>query len=72
MTAATIALAVIFAATGLFALAAAVAGWEWFFESYNVKILSGSLSRRSARRLYAVLGLAITVMGVYTFITALK
>lgn len=68
MTAATVILAVIFIATGLLAIAASIAGWEWFFRSYNVQMLSGSLSRRSARWLYALLGAAIVAMGIYTLL----
>lgn len=62
-------LAVLFMASGLLSLTAAIAGWEWFFRSYNVQILSGRLKRRNARILYAIIGLAIIATGIYTWIT---
>lgn len=52
-------LAALLAAGGCFALGAAVAGWEWFFRSANVRVLVGRMSRRSARMVYGAIGLAL-------------
>lgn len=60
-------LAGLFFISGALSLVAAIAGWNWFFDTYNVKILTGRMSRRLSRVLYALLGLAIMAMGVYTW-----
>ncbi len=62
---ATYILAAIFAAGGLFSILAAIFGWEWFFTSANVRILTGKMSRMSARVLYGLIGAAIISMAVY-------
>lgn len=38
---------------------------EWFFTSPSVRAVTGSLPRRRARILYAVIGLAIIAMALY-------
>ncbi|WP_302591565.1 immunity 17 family protein [uncultured Muribaculum sp.] len=60
-------LAVLFLISGSLSLLAAVAGWDWFFRSYNVRILTGQLKRGHARILYALIGLAIIAAGIYTW-----
>ncbi|MBD5285069.1 MAG: hypothetical protein HDS29_02180 [Bacteroides sp.] len=67
---ATYLLAAIFAAGGLFSLSAALFGWEWFFNSANVKLLTGKMSRSVARVLYALIGVAILAMALYLCHTA--
>lgn len=62
---ATYILAAIFAAGGLFSILAAIFGWEWFFASANVRILTGKMSRMAARVLYGLIGVAIISMAVY-------
>lgn len=62
-------LAVIFIGCGLFSILAAIAGWEWFYNSANVRILTGKMKRKYARCLYFALGIAITGMGCYMFTT---
>lgn len=65
VTVASFILAGLFALGGLFSIAAGIAGWEWFFSSANVKVLTGKLHRSYARLLYIVLGLAILAMALY-------
>ena len=65
LIAATYLLAAIFAACGIFSLTAGLAGWEWFFRSMNVRMLTGRLSRGAARMVYIILGLVIIAMSVY-------
>ncbi|MCM1020642.1 MAG: immunity 17 family protein [Muribaculum sp.] len=60
-------LALLFLVSGTFSLVAALAGWNWFFTTYNVKILTGRLNRNACRFLYALLGVAIIAMGLYTW-----
>lgn len=60
-------LACLFFVSGALSLIAAIAGWNWFFDTYNVKILTGRMRRGLSRLLYALLGLAIIGMGVYTW-----
>lgn len=62
-------LACLFFASGMLALVAGVAGWDWFFNNYNVKFLTGRMGRRVARLLYGLLGLAIIAMGIHTWTT---
>jgi len=57
-------LSVIFFIGGMLALLAAVMGWNWFFNSYGVKMLTYKLSRTSARILYAIIGVCIIAMAV--------
>lgn len=65
LNAATYLLAAIFGACGIFSLTAGIAGWDWFFRSMNVRMLTGRLSRTVARMVYVVLGLVIIAMAVY-------
>ncbi len=60
-------LACLFFVSGILSLAAGITGWDWFFNNYNVKFLTGRMGRRIARILYAMLGLAIIAMGVHTW-----
>ncbi|MDE6189990.1 MAG: hypothetical protein K2L31_06990 [Muribaculum sp.] len=62
-------LAVIFIGCGIFSIAAAIAGWEWFFNNMNVRVLTCRMKRSYARCLYFALGVAIIAMGCYMFIT---
>lgn len=65
ITSASIFLAVVFTCVGVFAIVAALASWDWFFNSPNVRILTGRLSRPKARVVYFVIGLAILLMAGY-------
>lgn len=65
LNAATYLLAAIFAACGVFSLTAGIAGWDWFFRSMNVRMLTGRLSRSAARAVYIVLGMVIIAMAIY-------
>ncbi len=64
---ATLVLVVLFTVCGVFSIAAGIAGWDWFFNSVNVRILTGKLRRPLARLLYIVLGLAILAMAIYMY-----
>lgn len=55
-------LAFIFAGCGLLALWASVTGARWFFESVNVRMLTGRLPRPAARIIYGLLAIAILFM----------
>lgn len=66
--AAKTALVVIFAATGVFSVAAGVAGWPWFYASINARILTGRMRRTHARIFYVVVGIAIIAMAAYLFV----
>lgn len=57
----------IFGATGIFSVAAGIAGWPWFYASVNARILTGRMRRMHARIFYVVIGLGILAMAVYLF-----
>lgn len=61
----TIILIAIFTFTGALAVIAAIAGWNWFFNSSNARMLTGRLSFRNARIVYFILGTAILSMAAY-------
>ncbi len=65
VTVASIILIVIFACVGLFSVVAAIVSWDCFFQSPNVHILTGKLSRGKARMVYLIIGIAILAMAVY-------
>ena len=56
------AITVIFAVSGLLALAAAALNWDWFFRARNARMLVGRYSRRTARIVYAIVGILILAM----------
>lgn len=60
----TLILIAIFLFTGLFSVIAAIAGWDWFFNSANSRVLTGKLSRKTARAVYFVIGIAIISMAI--------
>lgn len=64
---ATYILSGLFLLSGGLSLAAAVMNREWFFTSPSVRAVTGSLPRRRARILYAVIGLAIIAMAIYIY-----
>ncbi|WP_295731121.1 Imm17 family immunity protein [uncultured Muribaculum sp.] len=61
-------LVIIFAAVGVFSVAAGVAGWPWFYASLNARILTGRMRRRHARIFYVAVGIAIIAMAAYLFV----
>lgn len=65
---ATYILSGLFLLSGGLSLAAAVMNREWFFTSPSVRAVTGSLPRRRARILYAVIGLAIIAMAIYIYL----
>ena len=52
----------LFLVSGILSLGAAIANWEWFFNSKNCRIFTSRLSRRQARWLYGLLGALILLM----------
>ena len=60
---ATIFICVVFFVAGMLSILASVFNWHWFFESANARMLTGKMTRRMARVLYAALGIAIIYMG---------
>lgn len=48
----------VFSLAGCVAVAASVAGWDWFFGTRSARALGGS-SRKRARIIYGVLGAAM-------------
>lgn len=65
----TLVLIGLFTLCGLFSILAGVAGWNWFFTSVNSRMLTGRMSRKWARILYIVLGLAILAMAAHLYMT---
>lgn len=65
---ATYILSGLFLLSGGLSLAAAVMNREWFFTSPSVRAVTGSLPRRRARVLYAVISLAIIAMAIYIYL----
>ena len=52
----------LFLLSGGLALAAAIANWEWFFNSKNCRMLTSRFSRAQARWLYGIIGSLILLM----------
>lgn len=67
MTGAAYILCAIFTLCGLFSILAGIAGWDWFFNSVNVRMLVGNMRRLYARIIYVVLGIAILGMAFYLY-----
>jgi hypothetical protein len=61
--------AAIFAIVGLLSVVAAIANWDWFFNSLNAQLYTGRMSRRAARIIYFILGVLILIMAIYLFFT---
>lgn len=71
LRAGTLILVAIFLFTGLFSVIASIAGWEWFFNSANSRMLTGRLSRKTARAVYFVIGIAILAMAISMLVSLL-
>lgn len=54
----------LFLISGILSLCAAIADWNWFFNSKNCRMLTSRLSRRKARWLYGIIGCLILYMTV--------
>ena len=54
----------LFLISGILSLGAAIADWNWFFNSKNCHMLTSRLSRRKARWLYGIIGCLILYMTV--------
>jgi uncharacterized membrane protein YuzA (DUF378 family) len=62
MVIATIFICILFFVAGMLSLLAAIFNWDWFFNSSNAKLLTGTFSRTIARIVYAVIGIAVLGM----------
>lgn len=51
-------------AAGAFTVVAAFADWDWFMQNYKARFFVNLLGRQGARTFYAILGLAIIVLGL--------
>lgn len=58
-------ISVLFLVSGALALAGALFNWDWFFRAGNARLLTGRMSRRTARMVYFVAGCMILAMVVY-------
>jgi len=54
---------ILFIFSGFFSLAGAILDWEWFMTNYRAAIFVRLLGRGGARLFYALLGLALVVLG---------
>lgn len=54
----------------MLSLIAAVVGWNWFFKSAGVRMITGRISKKAARCVYMVIGLLVVAMAVYLLINA--
>lgn len=52
----------LFLLSGILSLGAAIANWNWFFNSKNCRMLTAHLSRNQARFLYGIIGSLILLM----------
>lgn len=52
----------LFLLSGILSLGAAIANWNWFFNSKNCRMLTAQLSRNQARFLYGIIGSLILLM----------
>ena len=50
-------------AAGLFVIVAVAIDWDWFFEHPKAKFFVDHFGRAGARVFYAILGIAIIVLG---------
>ena len=51
-----------FALVGALSVFASIFNWDWFFTAENARMLTGRLSRTTARIIYLFIGLAILLM----------
>ena len=56
---------IIFAATGLIALLAAIGNWEWFFTARNTQFIVQNAGRTQARWCYGILGVILIATALY-------
>lgn len=56
-------------AFGVFALMASILNWDFYFEHPRAKFFVKILTRTGARIFYAILGLFLMGLGVYTILT---
>ena len=56
------------AACGIFCIVCAAMNWDWFMNSRKARFMCNLLGRNGARIFYAILGAAITALGVAGFL----
>lgn len=57
-----IVLIALFSLSGVLALVASVLNLDWFFKARNARLLTGKMSRRTARLVYFIIGALILAM----------
>jgi hypothetical protein len=61
---------VILILVGLFSLAGGVFDWDWFMNNRRAVLMARILGgRRNARIFYVILGIGVTVLGIYFGLT---
>ncbi len=58
-------LAITFCLLGLLSTAAALFGWQWFFNTASAGILANSIGMKATRLLYGIMGMGVTAMGIF-------
>lgn len=61
-------ISIFFAILGSLSICAALANWDWFFNSNNGKIFVRLFKRTGARLFYAILGILIWFMAVSIYL----
>jgi threonine/homoserine/homoserine lactone efflux protein len=63
---------IIFAATGVIALLAAILDWEWFFTTENTRYLVKRFKRKGARWIYGIIGVLFIAAAIYFYLQVKK
>jgi hypothetical protein len=64
-------MALLFVLVGLFTMSGGLFNWNWFMLSRRARLIVRIFGRGGARVCYVVLGAAIFVLGLVTFVAAL-
>jgi hypothetical protein len=64
-------MALLFVLAGLFTMCGGLFNWDWFMLSRRARLIVRIFGRGGARIVYAALGVAISVLGLVTFVAAL-
>ncbi|WP_294178655.1 immunity 17 family protein [Coprobacter sp.] len=61
-------ISIFFACLGTLSICAAIANWDWFFNTNNGKIFVRLFKRTGARIFYIILGILIWIMAISIYI----
>ncbi|MFR3549464.1 MAG: immunity 17 family protein [Coprobacter sp.] len=64
-------ISIFFACLGTLSICAAIANWDWFFNTNNGKIFVRLFKRTGARIFYIILGILIWIMAISIYIEKL-